>query len=292
MLSYTYEVEVPTPKERVIDLLSDPFLLSGIFGHVSILQAFDHNRQEFVSPDSLSSPATRFKVLYVFGTPDTKVYTSMGEMAGPELSVSGVTYKGFSYDNKVKWTLNFEVKSVKPSVTHVRVAVSTDYDTSFLDRLTGKKQFNLAEHIVKAHVVPYLRWYFRAESLSLDIKPVLKFSEEGILGDLLPKVVRSIRDIEYGVVVIEGFEARGRMYVKGGRVVEGEVVVNGERLSGPEAIVQLLHVQSGAKVSVYTVDAWPAIISVLSRAGSRLSTEKPRQSTGEARQPSEGSNTA
>ena len=283
MSSYTYEVEVQTPRERVIDLLSDPFLLSGVFGHVSILQTFDQNRQEFVSPESLSSPTSRFKVIYVFGTPDTKVYTSLGEMVGPEFSVSGVSYKGFSFDNKVKWTLNFEVKSLKPSVTQVRILLSADYDTSFLDRLTGRKQFNLAEHIVKAHVVPYLRWYFKAESVSLDIKPVLKFSEEGVLGDLLPKVVRSIRDIEYGVVVIEGVEARGRMYVKGGKVVEGEVLVNGERLSGPEAVVQLLQVQSRAKVSVYTVDAWPAIISVLSRAGSRLSAEKPTQNAGEAR---------
>ena len=53
----------------------------------------------------------------------------------------------------------------------------------------------------------------------------------------MPKVVRSIRDIEYGVVVVDGVEARGRMYVKGGKVIG--VVVNGERLSRPNAVVQL-----------------------------------------------------
>ena len=179
MPAYTYEVKVQRPRERVVDLLSDPFLLSGVFGHVSILQAFDQKRHEFVSPDSLSSPATRFKVIYVFGTPDTKVYTSLGEMTGPKLSVSWVTYKGFSYDNKVKWTLNFDVKPVKPSITQVRIIVSAYYDTSFLDRLTGRRHFDLVEHIVKAHIIPYLRWYFKTESQSLDLESVLKFSEEG-----------------------------------------------------------------------------------------------------------------
>ena len=77
----------------------------------------------------------------------------------------------------------------------------------------------------------------------------------------MPKVVRSIRDIEYGVVVVDGVEARGRMYVKGGNVIGGRRQRG--RLSRPNAVVQLLQVQSRAKVSVYTVDAWPAIISVL-----------------------------
>lgn len=274
MSSYTYGVEVPTQRERVIQLLSDPFLLSGVFGHVGILQAFDQNKQEFVSPESLSSPATRFKVIYIFGTPDTKLFTSLGEMVGPEPSMSGISYKGFTYDNKVRWSINFEVKPVKLSVTQVRMVVSTEYDTSFLDKITGRKHFNLAEHVVNGHVVPYLRWYFKAESHSLEVEPVLKFAEEGLIGDLMPKVIRSIRDVEYGVVVVEGTDARGRIYIKGGRAEEGEVVVNGERLSGPEAIVRLLQVQSKGKVSVYTVDAWPAILAALRRVGMKLLTDR------------------
>ena len=278
MSTHTHEIEVQVSRERLVQLLSDPFLLSGVFGHVSILEGFDKNRQAFVPPDSLSSPTTRFKVIYIFGTPEQKIYTNLGEMTGPEFTVNGISYHWFTYDGKIKGTIDFEIKTVKPTTTQVRIIVSFNYEQSFLDRIAGRQHFDLAEHVVKAHIVPYLRLYLKGvEGNSLNITPILKFSEEGAVGVVISKAMMAVRDVQYGVVVVDGENVQGEMYVKNGKVTDAEVFVGGQRVSGSDAVIQLLQVQDVVRVLVYTVDVESAIMSVLSSIPLKVLAEKARQ---------------
>jgi hypothetical protein len=41
MSVYSQDVTIQTSKNRVVSLMTDPFLLTGVLGHVNILQVYD-----------------------------------------------------------------------------------------------------------------------------------------------------------------------------------------------------------------------------------------------------------
>jgi hypothetical protein len=89
---YSQEVSLDVSKSQILSVLGDPFSFTGIVGHINILQVFDKEQARYVTPESLREPVNDFLVLYVFGTPDTKLSIMKGYMDGPKpIPVESVT---------------------------------------------------------------------------------------------------------------------------------------------------------------------------------------------------------
>lgn len=84
-----YEIMVWAFRERVVEILSDPFIFAGISGHMEIVKVFDSVAQDFVEPLEAKSPTARFKVAYIFDVKDGKTSTAVGEMTGPFFTPEG-----------------------------------------------------------------------------------------------------------------------------------------------------------------------------------------------------------
>ena len=82
MSVYSHDITIRTSKDKVISLLTNPFLFAGVLGHISILRVYDHKEGKYVTPSSLSAFSNMFLVVYIFGTPDTKMNIFEGEMEG------------------------------------------------------------------------------------------------------------------------------------------------------------------------------------------------------------------
>jgi hypothetical protein len=187
-----------------------------------------------VNFSSLSSFSNRFLVVYVFGTPDTKMNFFEGEMEGPMLEVNNIMYRGWTKDQKFTWEIRFEVKTVKPTETLVRIFVNANYKVSGLDRLLGRTPFALAQHIVEEHIVPYIKYYLKVENeIELEgITPTKLLDEQGLFSQILPKIKNMSGDVEYGVAVIKGENVSEKMWIKNGKIVGIEVNHKGQTLQG------------------------------------------------------------
>lgn len=69
-----------------------------------ILEAYDYKKNDFVLPSAIADVPTRFKVAYIFGTLRDKLTMRLDEMEGPALFIDYIIYRGFTYDDKVKWS--------------------------------------------------------------------------------------------------------------------------------------------------------------------------------------------
>ncbi|MEJ2777366.1 hypothetical protein [Stygiolobus sp. RP850M] len=54
MSVYSHDVTIQTSKDRVVSVLTDPFLLTGVLGHINILQVYDQKEGKYVKPSSIS----------------------------------------------------------------------------------------------------------------------------------------------------------------------------------------------------------------------------------------------
>jgi len=77
-----HDVTIQASEDREVSLLTNPFLITGVFGHINILQVYDKKEGKYVKPSSLSGFSNKFLVIYIFGTPDTKMNIFEGEMEG------------------------------------------------------------------------------------------------------------------------------------------------------------------------------------------------------------------
>ena len=263
---YNYELVIEAPKEAVLTLLSDPFMVAGVMGHVAILLAYDVKANDWVPPGSLPSPSDKFRVAYIYLERE-KVSATLGEMNGPLVSIDGVSYKGFSYDNTLKWELHIYVKAIKASETLVRISYSVENQRPFLARLIGRPNPSTPDHIVKDHIIPYLKLYFKYNKVEVPgLLPAPVFSEEGQFGVVLARLMKVLKDVKYGLATIEGNEIRGKLLVKMGRVDRVDMLHKGQPISTPEELLLLLGVESPAKVSLYAVDVDSVVTTMLERA--------------------------
>jgi hypothetical protein len=267
MSVYTHEITIQAPKERLASLMVDPFLMSGLFGHVSILRVYDQKQGKYVELSSLSSFSDRFLVVYVFGTPDTKMNLFEGEMEGPIFEASRIVYKGRAKDQKSKWEIGFEATAIKPKETLVGIIVTAEYKVSGLDKLLGRTPFALAQHIVEDHMIPYVKYYLKTESkIGLEgITPTKLLDEEGLFSQILPKIKNVSGDVEYGVVVIKGENVSGKIRIKNGKIVGIEVNHEGQTLQGQDATLELVSLLTPVRVTLYTVNLDEVLMSSLEK---------------------------
>jgi len=267
MSFYSHDVTIQAPKDRLLSLMTDPFLLSGIFGHVNILRVYDQKQGKYVDFSYLSSFSNRFLVVYVFGTPDTKMHLLEGEMEGPILEAGSIVYRGWTKDQKFVWGIRFEAKAIKPMETLVRIFVNADYNVSGLDRLLGRTPFALAQHIVEEHIIPYVKHYLKTESgIGLEgIIPTKLLDEQGLFSQIVPKITKVSGDVEYGVAVIKGENVNGKMVIKNGKISGIEVNHNGQTLQGQDAMLELVSLLTPVRVTLYAVNLDEVLMSKLEK---------------------------
>jgi len=256
MSFYSRDVTIQAPKARIISLITDPFLLSGVFGHVNILRVYDQKQGKYVNFSSLSSFSNRYLVTYVFGTPNMKMNLFEGEMEGPIFEASRIVYKGWAKDQKFKWEIGFEATAIKPKETLVGIIVTADYKVSGLDKLLGRTPFALAQHIVEDHIIPYFKYYLKTESgIELGgITPTKLLDEQGLFSGILPKIRKVGGDVEYGVAVIKGENVSGIISIKNGKIAEIKVKHKGRILQGQDAMLMLVDLLTPVNVTLYAVN--------------------------------------
>jgi len=267
MSFYSNEVTIQAPKDRLVSLMTDPFLLSGVFGHVNILRVYDQKQGKYVDLSFLSSFSDRFLVVYIFGTPDTKMNLFEGEMEGPIFEAGSVIYRGWTKEQKFTWEVRFEAKAIKPMETLVRIFVTADYRVSGLDKLLGRTPFALAQHIVEDHMIPYVKNYLKTESgIGLEgITPTKLLDEQGLFSQILPKITKVSGDVGYGVAIIKGENVSGKIWIKNGKIVGIEVKHKGQTLQGQDAMLELVSLLTPVRVTLYGVYLDEVLMSVLEK---------------------------
>jgi len=253
MSLFNTEISVRSLKDRVTRWLTDPFLVSGIFGHVSLLQIYDANSKQYLTPSQISNPSNRFKVLYVFGTPNTKIHTMLGIMEGPKILPSGILYEGEDDEGKFKWKIEFRLKS-EDKETRIGISVTADYRVSGLDRLLGRSPFALAEHIVKDHIVPYFKYYFKESIEANEIVPNLVYENNSNFAAILPELTTLIKNIEYGLLSISGDNINGDIIVKNGKFNFTKILYKGKVLEGDNILLELVSIPEKINVKLYSVN--------------------------------------
>ena len=258
--TYREETLVPARRDRVLDRLSDPFLFTGAIGHITIVQGFLPGTDKCVALSSLKSPVNKFKAIYAIGYDKEKLYKVPGVVEGPVLSPNGLVYKGVTDDGKVKWEAHLTIAGSGDSTTKLAITVVTSQEVDLLHRMFGIHGFDLAEHWVKEHLIPYFTLYFREPKLSvLEVSPTLVFSENGPVKDVVPKALRSMKNVLQGFITVRGEGVVGVVTVRNGEPYTAELQLGGKSFADGEALVQIEELNVVAKVSGYEVDTWPAI---------------------------------
>lgn len=245
-------------------MASNPVFISGLLGHVSILEAYDPKQDRFVSPEELTAAPTKFKVAYVFGTSESKVSMQLGEMEGPTTYVDTITYKGFTYDNKMKWEITFTLKELSPSKTRVTIVNRTEVEEGLFDRFLGRDHFDLADHVVREHIIPFIKLYIN-HSASLResvVQGLVNYKtlaeEEGTVKDVTAKLMRLAREskAEHTMITIQGDNYRGKIVLKDGKPVDVSIkYADGSTKTGDDALAEALASTAKGKMTLYSVDA-------------------------------------
>ena len=103
-----------------------------------ILEAYDYKKNDFVLPSAIADVPTRYKVAYIFGTLRDKLTMRLDEMEGPALFIDYIIYRGFTYDDKVKWELMFNLKELAPSKTKINIVNRTEVEKGGLQHVPGQ----------------------------------------------------------------------------------------------------------------------------------------------------------
>jgi len=267
MSVYSHDVTIQTSKDRVVSLLTDPFLLTGVFGHINILQVYDQKERKYVKPSSLSGFSNKFLVIYIFGTPDTKMNFFEGKMEGIVYTSEGVIYRGWTKDQKFTWEMKLQTKAIKPMETLVRIIITADYKVSGLDKILGRSPFALAQHMVEDHIIPYIKYYLRTQSeIGIeDITPTKLLEEQGTFSQILPKITKASEDVEYGMVVLKGEDVNGRIIIKNGKIAKINVNSNGQTIQGQDAILELVSLSTTVRATLYGVYIDEVLITKLEK---------------------------
>ena len=278
----THEVVIDAPKSVLIMMASNPVFISGLLGHISILRAYDPKKNDYVPPEELTTAPTKFKVAYIFGTPESKVSVQLGEMEGPITYVDTITYKGFTYDNKMKWEMTFTFKELSPGKTRVNIVSRTEEEKGFFSRFLGRNQFSLADHAIKAHIIPFIQLYmsqlmqFKMSVAQGSVEYRVLAEEEGVVSEILAKLMRVAKEsnAEHAMIAIQGEGFKGKVVLKGGKPVESWFSFGNNSIkTGNEAIVEALSSTAKGKGWLYTVDVNSLVDSVFEQIFSEITTK-------------------
>lgn len=260
MTSVNNEITLRASKDRVSRWLSDPFLFTGMIGHISIVKTFDQKTNKLIELSALSHPSNKFKVVYFLGSSER---TYEGEMTGPLHIPSGIIYEGRTEDEKIRWEVAFSLRSMKSYDTLVNISVTTECKHGIMDKIS-RKSIQFAEHVTEDHIIPYLRNFFKPSADSLELVPTLIFKEAGSIASLYPKLDKLSKDISYGVILIEGENLRGRVIIKDGKFLKVSINHVERNLADNIELLEIGLI-SNVKVYVYALNVDELVLDKLTK---------------------------
>ena len=246
---YRNEIVVNANRSSVLGVLTNPFFISGIFGHVGILRVKDKQKGDYVTPEFLNSPEDDFQVAYVFGTPEN-YHVYLGHMIGPEVSLGEVKYKGETSDGKFKWEISFLLTPIDDNKTRVSISVDAKYKTSTLARIFGRSEFDLATHIVEGHIIPFFKFYFKP-SEEIEVNKIEIESEEGEANKVIAKFKEIIPKLETEMIKISGKNLECLVIVINKDIKRVTCLVGNDVRTGSEALSLLLLYNGELKMKAY-----------------------------------------
>jgi hypothetical protein len=258
-------------------MLTDPYWLAGVLGHIDVLAAYDSRTNRYVQISELNAVPNKFKVAYLLGRIEEKIHMLIGELNGPQLTPSGVKYWGQSDDTKLQWTLDINLKQNKPTETLVEFVLRVDMMKSFFDRVLGTPEF-LSRHIIEDHLIPYIKLYMRPIHLEQPtLEPTKLFEKEGKIPALIQEALRATGGVPYGVIVIKGLTLSGKVLVKDGKPVEIEASDKTGTASGEQALLKFITTDDVGVVTLYSMNLDALALVELNRIAESALREKKEQ---------------
>jgi len=274
---YRGDLVVNAPVQFARKFAMDPLIISGISGHISIRGFKDKAKNEFLFGDrirELSAPANEFKALFILLKSGGNFKYADGVFKGPEVTMDGIKYSGYSDDGKLEFEISIMPKSLGENVTRLYFATNVKYNESFMDRLLGRSAVDFAKHIVEDHFITYARVYFSSfadllssftqkgysSTSSISLSPISEFT--GDAAGVLAKMNETITQLNLGVIKVS-FDKLNCSIVVENKAMK-KAVCKGENgiKTGFEALSMIMSAKGQGKMQVYTINVEDLIESL------------------------------
>jgi len=266
---YRGDIVINAPIQFVRRFVMDPLIISGISGHISIRGFKDKAKNEYLFGDrirELSAPANEFKALFILLKRGSNFKYADGVFKGPEVTMDGIKYSGYSDDGKFEFEISIIPKSLGENLTRVYFGTNVKYNDSFMDRLLGRSAVDFAKHIVEDHFITYTKQYFPSFSdllssmgqrdmsspSSVSLSPISEFT--GDAAGVLAKMNEAITQLNLGVIKVS-FDKLNCSIVVENKAMK-KAVCKGENgiKTGFEALSMIMSAKGQGKMEVYALN--------------------------------------
>ena len=250
MITYKAEITINATRGRVLQLLTDPALLSTLLGHFGNF----HRKDSYTYDVVLTMPVEK-KVVFV-----------QGVIRGPDYSFSRVGYSGSSTDERVRWSFAFELKEKDELTTILRTYISFDVRAGLLGRFSKltKVIADMPKHIVEEHMKPYLMRFNPQPSAPINIQPVLLFTEEGESNSVIGKALNAARAAGTAVMTVDTGRIMGVIVFRNSKATKMKIFrgIFEDDVDNIDALLSMF-TETRVRVSVFTLDVDDVIERVI-----------------------------
>ncbi|WP_054837076.1 hypothetical protein [Metallosphaera hakonensis] len=136
-----------------------------------------------------------------------------------------------------------------------------NYKSSALEKLVGKSPFQLAQHFIQEHIIPYMKLYFKEETIEQGMSVAEVQRIEGDIAEIVPKIRQLIQNITTGFIIIKRNNLRASIQVINGQPTMMKMIKGNKIITGNDVLASLV-MESGSGVAVaYEIDVEKALDS-------------------------------
>ncbi|ARM75359.1 hypothetical protein [Acidianus manzaensis] len=145
-----YEISTEKMDKDIVNMLSNPYIFSGITGHICITRVFDKSSKSFKLYSEAENPdLTKFQAIFIFDHDSEDITRGILKY---NISIRQVSYEIDTFDKSLSG--NFDI-------------IFSQRDLRFIDNLDVKKGLFSAKktrqefikHIINDHIKPFLLSY-------------------------------------------------------------------------------------------------------------------------------------
>lgn len=260
-MEYVEEIMLNLNKKQILEIITDPYRLAGIVGHLVLLRVKDGEDNKFKSPNLVKKPLNEYLGVLVFRDEGGDIETLDITLRGPTILPNSVGYEGKSNDNKVSFKLEFNFLPSSTSTTRLSIRGELNLKLGFFERMLSAdiREAATPEHIIKAHITPYLK-SLRAEKEELNLilldSKELELEEAIRLIKNLPKVI--------GFISIRGEEYVFTGYINNGELFKEYLKFGDKEYTDEMALGKLLTLSGKVKVEVYEIPVYEFLKGITS----------------------------
>ncbi|MCY0883252.1 MAG: hypothetical protein OWQ50_05515 [Acidianus infernus] len=244
-MQYTEEVTVPIGKTYINTVLSNPYYISGILGHVTLLKVYDKVKNNYFPPSEVKEADNKFLSALVLQDEKGKVIVYQGEFIGPNVLPNYIEYYLKTDDEKIEIKLNFQLKE-RTDGTKINIGCEFIQRKGFFD-FFSKNYGKFDEHLVKGHIIPFIN-----SSLTKFIVMRKIYDETLELNEALIKLRELPKTT--GVIMIKSDSLDFTGYFNYNGMIGSELKYNNKLYNNAEALAELFKVRNEkVKMVIYEV---------------------------------------